>query len=214
MAEAKSTVLRLGAWSALSTTAVGALYVSVGALGVIFRPPGASLLEQVDPYLAILEVLIILSALTLVTMFCAVHRYAKPEQKTFTLVALSFAISFAVLTSSMHFVSLTVARHLNPDAVLADQLSFEHWPTVALSLDLLAWDLFLGLSFLLAARVFSGRTRAFMTACGLLCLLGFLGPASGHLRIQFLAIAGYGFVLPVACALVGLHFRRELSRQS
>ena len=70
------------------------------------------------------------------------------------------------------------------------------------------------LSLVLAARVFSGRTRTFLTASGGLCLAGFLGPVSGHLRLQFLAIAGYGFVLPIACALVGLHFRREISRES
>jgi len=216
MNQLERKVLRLGAWSAFSTAIVGALYVFVGALGVIFRPQGSALLDQVDPYLAVLEILIILSALMLVTMMCAVHCYAKSEQKTITLAALSFTIIFAALTSSLHFISLTVARQVNPkvDGTRVSQLSFEGWPTVAASLDFLAWDLFLGLSFLLASRFFSGRTKAFMTACGLFCLLGFLGPVSGHLRIQFLAIAGYGFILPVACVLVGLHFRREMSRDS
>src|SRR4029077_3638340 len=135
--------------------------------------------------------------------------------KVLTLTALSFAIIFAGLTSSVHFASLAVARHLDPqvDAGLIRQLSFESWPTVALCLDLLAWDLFLGLSFILAARVFSGRPRILMTACGSLCLVGFLGPASGHLKIQFLAIAGYGFVLPVACASAAFHFCEMTQRQ-
>jgi uncharacterized membrane protein len=209
MNQAQPRVRQVGMWSALSTAIVGIIYVSVGALGVLFRPPGGTLLRQVDPYLAILEILIILSALTLVTMMCAVHLCARPEQKAFTLAAISFAIAFATLTSSTHFASLAVARRLDPqaDAGLILQLSFESWPTVALCLDLLAWDLFLGLSFVFAARVFAGRTRILMTACGWLCLAGFLGPASGHLKIQFLAIAGYGFVLPVACASAAFHFR-------
>src|SRR5262249_117366 len=163
------------------------------------------------PYLAILEILIILAALTLVTMVCAVHLCARPEQRVLTLAALSFAIIFATLTSSAHFVSLTIARHLDLqiDAGLMRHLSFESWSSVALGLDLLAWDLFLGLSFVFAARTFSGRTRILMTACGSLCLAGFLGPASGHLKLQFLAIAGYGFVLPIACVSAALHFREH-----
>jgi len=214
--QAERLVRRVGMWSALGTTIVGAVYVSVGVLGILLRPAKENLLQQVDPYLAILEALIIVSALTLVTLMCALHLHAPSGRRILTLTALSFAIIFAVLTSSVHFASLTVARHLDPqaDAGLIRQLSFMSWPTVALCLDLLAWDLFLGLSFVLAARVFSGRTRAFLTACGWLCLAGFLGPVSGHLRLQFLAIAGYGFVLPIACAFVGLHFRREISRES
>lgn len=209
MNQAERSVRQVGMWSALSTAVVGIVYVSVGTLGVLFRPPGGTLLRQVDPYLAILEILIILSALTFVTMMCAAHLCSKPEQRIMTLAALSFAIIFATLTSSVHFASLAVARHLDPrvDAGLIRQLSFDSWPSVALCFDLLAWDLFLGLSFILAARVFSGRTRILMTACGALCLVGFLGPASGHLNFQFLAIAGYGFVLPIACVFAAFHSR-------
>ena len=72
-----------------------------------------------------------------------------------------------------------------------------------MSLDLLAWDFFLGLSLVFAAGVFSGkatlRPRTGLAAAGLLCLAGTLGPASGNLRVQYLGIAGYAFLflLPV-----------------
>ena len=88
MNQAQCSVRQIGMWSALSTAIVGIAYVSVGTLWVLFRPPGGTLLRQVDPYLAILEILIILSALTLVTMMCAVHLCAKPEQRIVTLAAL------------------------------------------------------------------------------------------------------------------------------
>jgi hypothetical protein len=75
-----------------------------------------------------------------------------------------------------------------------------------MSLDLLAWDFFLGLSLLFASSVFTGdgtrRVRVGMILAGSLCMAGTLAPASGHLQIQYLGIAGYAFVLPVASALL------------
>ena len=84
----------------------------------------------------------------------------------------------------------------------------EEWPPLAMSLDLLAWDFFLGLSLVFAALVLDGEAtrpvRVEMTVAGTRCLAGTLGPASGHLHIQYLGIAGYAFVLPVACALLAV----------
>jgi len=83
---------------------------------------------------------------------------------------------------------------------------------------LLAWDFFLGLALVFAARVFRGkasrRVRASMTAAGALCLAGTIGPASGRLHIQYLGIAGYAFVLPLACALLAVFFRQERDAES
>ena len=43
-------------------------FMCVGGVGVVMRPPGLAPLAQVDPYLAILEFLIILSSVALVVM--------------------------------------------------------------------------------------------------------------------------------------------------
>ena len=79
----------------------------VGLIGVVARPPSPGPLRQVDPYLAILEALIILFAVVLVAMMVAVYTFAHPERKTFSLAALAFIICFAVLTCGVHFASLT-----------------------------------------------------------------------------------------------------------
>jgi len=206
---------RIGLWSATSVAAIGVVYVIVGLVGVVAHPPSPHPLNQVDPYLAILEVLIILSAVALIVMMAAVYAYAPPYRKTCALTALAFIVALAVLTCGMHFASLTVGRQIESSALpgLSQQLSFG-WPTLTLGLDLLAWDFFLGLSMLFAAPVFKGdglpkRVRVSMIVTGTLCLAGTLGPASGHLNIQYFGIAGYAFALPLACALLALAFRRS-----
>jgi len=206
---------RVGMWSAMSAATIGAIFVVVGLIGVVARPPSSEPLQQVDPYLAILETLMILFAVLLVVMMAAVYAYAPPERKTFSLAALAFVICFAVTTCGVHFASLTLGRQADPRAfpLLSHQLSTGDWPTLAMSLDLLAWDLFLGLALVFAARVFVGeasrRVRVSITLAGALCLAGTLAPASGHMHIQYLGIAGYAFVLPVTCALLAIFFRQE-----
>jgi len=204
---------RVGLWSAASAATMGLVYVFVGLLGVVARPPGPDPLRLVDPYLAILEILIILSAVALIMMMAAVHACAAPECKTLAMASLSFIISFAVLTCSVHFASLTVGRKIDPTVspLLAHELSFEKWPTMALSLDLLAWDFFLGMGLVCAAPAIqgkgpAGRVRVSMIVSGVLCLVGFFGPVLGRMEIQFLGIAGYAFALPVACFLLAKHF--------
>src|SRR5215471_636806 len=105
---------RVGLWSAASAATMGLVYVFVGLLGAVARPPGPDPLRLVDPYLAILEILIILSAVALIMMMAAVHACAAPECKTLAMASLSFIISFAVLTCSVHFASLTVGRKIDP----------------------------------------------------------------------------------------------------
>ncbi len=72
----------------------------------------------------------------------------------------------------------------------------------------------LGLSLLFAAPVFRGdrlqnTVRIAMYVDGALCLAGTLGPLSGHMWLQFPAIVGYAFVLPVVCVLLAVLFARS-----
>ena len=73
MSERTQTDHRIGMWSATSAATIGGLFIVVGLIGVIARPPGSGPLREVDPYLAILETLMILFAVALVIMMAAVH---------------------------------------------------------------------------------------------------------------------------------------------
>src|SRR5262249_19345400 len=163
---------------------------------------------QVDPFLAILELLIILAAPPMVIMMAAVHTDAPHGAKTNSLAALGFMILLAGMTSSIHFVQLTVVRRIESAGIPPLSLIFfSKWPSMFFALDLLAWDLFLGLSLLLAAPVFQGggrpaAVRAGMMLSGTLCVAGILGPALGDLRFQLLGITGYALVFPVVCLLL------------
>ncbi|HJQ24752.1 MAG TPA: hypothetical protein VKA60_12620 [Blastocatellia bacterium] len=219
MGESTSVVRRIGRVSALAIFLIGILYVITGAIGLIASRDLAQHepFTQIDPFLAILELLIILVAPPMVVMMASVHSYAPRSKKIYSLTALCFMTLFAGMTMSIHFVQLTIARRIESAGIAPlSVIFFSKWPSVLFALDLLAWDLFLGLSLLFAAPVFKGGrlhrwVRNFMTVSGGLCLAGIVGPATGDLRFQILGIIGYAFVFPVVCMLLAILFGRAES---
>jgi hypothetical protein len=194
---------RLGIWSAFGLFLVGIAYLLTLVVGVASAGLTTPIL---GPILAVMEVLTLLSAPLLVIMLTAVHSWAPAEYKVHSLVALAFAVLAAGLTSGVHFVGLTVLRRTGSAAI--------QWPSVSYALELLAWDIFLGLALIFAAPVFQGgglrrAVRLTMASAGYLSLAGTVGPAIGDLRWQRVGILGYGAVLPVAALLLAILFRRE-----
>jgi hypothetical protein len=191
---------RLGFWSATIVVGIGVGYLCALAAG--FARYGLS--EPIaDPVLAVMEVLTLLSAPPLVTLMAAIHDRAAPGLKVYGVAALAFATLCAGITSAVHFAELTAARQLGGGGIV--------WPSRTYAVELLAWDVFLGLALMFAAATFAGRgperrVRRGLLACGALCLAGAAGPAVGHMRLQLVGVLGYGGVLPVVALLLARLF--------
>ena len=106
--------------------------------------------------------------------------------EVWSLTSVVFKSLVAGVTSSLHFVILTLSRQ--PEfaelSELSLMLSFE-WSSVAYALDILAWDVFFALSMLFAAPVFSGSglaksIRVLTITSGLLAFAGLGGIARPH----------------------------------
>jgi hypothetical protein len=197
------TAYRLAFLSSIGLALVGIVYVVVVGLGVA----EAGLHDPiVDPILAIMEVLTLLSAPLIIILMAAIFQFASAKRKVFGGIALSFGAIMAALTSAVHFVALTAGRQ-------TDFTTLE-WPSMLYAVELLAWDVFLGLSLLFAAPVFAGSGRSAavrwsLTATGTLCLIGAIGPIVGNMALQRIGILGYGIGLPVSCAILALLVHRQ-----
>jgi len=193
---------RLGLWSAVVVVLLSVAYGVALAMGLLSL---ASPDEPIgDPLFSILELLIILLAPVLVVTMAAVHAWAAPDQKTFSLVALIFMSLLAGLTCSVHFAILAVGQ--------TRLLSFT-WPSIPYAIDILAWDLLFGLSVLFAAPLFGGdglarSIRALLTTSGVLALGGLVGVPLGDMRLRMIGVVGYAVVFAVAVALLALLFYR------
>jgi hypothetical protein len=195
---------KLGIWSASLYFLLGAVYAITVAVGMsrfgLQQPIRGPILEA-------MELLTLVGAPLLLLVIAAVHASASPSTKAFGSAALGFAIIAVGLTCSVHFVGLTALRQIG-----AVGLS---WPSPLYALELLAWDVFFGLSLLFAAPVLQGpslarTTRLALRVTGSLCLAGTVGPLTGDMRFQFIAVAGYGLLLPATCLLLAKWFQKPL----
>jgi hypothetical protein len=168
----------------------------------------------VDPYLGIAEGLIIAMAPVMVMLMVAVYACAPARAKTKALAALGWMLAAAATTVTVHFVLLTVGRRLNASTFPGyGQVFGFTWPSVFYAIDIVAWDVFVGLSLLFAAPAFRGARDAWarrgLFIAGVLCLVGLVGPAVDDLAWRGLGILGYAVVLPLSCLAIRRAFTRS-----
>jgi hypothetical protein len=201
----------LGKWSCYIVFGLVVAYVPTMAAGFV---AGGGLSAPIgDPYLAVMELLILLMTPPFVIAFAALHAYAPASKKTLSLSALVLVALMAAITICVHFIVFTVGRHASERTLPGFTLLFSWtWPSMIYALDIAAWDFCLGLALLLAAPVFSGgcrrssRVRLGMMISGLLCLAGLMGAVLGNMNVRNIGVVGYAFVLPVVMLLLGRLF--------
>jgi hypothetical protein len=143
-------------WSAWFVGAISVAYAAImvagfGSLGNLTDP-------LPDPYLAVAELLILLMAPVMVVLMAALHACAPVHLRMFSMIAFGWMLVAACLTMTVHVVELVVVRRIDPGAVPGFARLFDFaWPSMLYAVDVVAWDLMLGLSLLFAAFVFTGR---------------------------------------------------------
>ena len=201
----------IGMWSARVLFAFGVAYAvtmvaGFAAMGNLSKP-----LE--DPYLAIMEVLILVMAPILVLLAVVIHACAPEGTKTYSMTAVGWMLLLAGFTMTVHLVQLTVVRRIDPSAIHGFQYLFNwHWPSVLYGVDVVAWDIFFALALLFAAPVFHAAghvaVRNGLLIAGAMCLVGIIGPAVNHIALRQIGIIGYAIVWPIVCVPLSKAFRQ------
>jgi hypothetical protein len=209
------TLGKTAAWVVFSLIVIYAVTTILGFLSL--KDP----LDQIgDPYFTMMEILIFLMSPFMVISMIAVHAYATQNVKAYSFTALVFMIVMAVITSSIHFVVLTVSRQIEAAGFTWAPLFFSFsWPSVAYTADILAWDWFFALSILFAVPVFKGDglervLRYLMITSGVLSLVGLFGVPLAIMNVEYwltvrnIGIVGYALISPIAFLLLGMVFAR------
>jgi hypothetical protein len=202
---------RLGIGSSFGILVVGILYVAVITLWLIIE---ATPREPIgDPYLAVMEVLTMVSALAFLGLVIAVWCFADAARRLPALAALVIGTLAVGLTMTAHFVQLTAIRQLWRAGRLADYRLV--WPSTLFAIEYFVWDILVGLSMVAAGLALAGapaavHARRALLIGGVLCLVGATGPLSGRMFLQNVSVLGYAVVLPVAGALTARVFRAAL----
>jgi hypothetical protein len=200
---ASQGVRMLGYWSARTILILEVAYVVVFILGFASIRDTSKPLP--DPYLAIAEILILVMAPILVCLMLAIHQCAPKHAKPFTQVALGWMFAAATFTTVVHFVQLTVARHIDSASFPGYASIFGwKWPSTFYAIDIVAWDVFFGLALLFAVPAFAHRAEAIWVRRGLIlsgsmCLIGLVGPFANMLGLRTIGIVGYTIVFGLTC---------------
>ncbi len=204
----------LGAWSARAIFFIEVVYVAVFVAGFASIRNTSDPLP--DPYLAIAEILILVIAPIMVCLMLAIHRCAPKQAKPFTEIALGWMMAAAAFTTVVHFVQLTVARHIDPAAFPGYARIFGwRWPSTFYAIDIVAWDVFFGLSLLFAVPAFAHRRDATLVLRGLilsgsLCLIGLVGPFADVIGLRTIGILGYTVVFGLTCLPLSRTFKADI----
>jgi hypothetical protein len=212
------TARRLGIVSATGTVFLSVLYAIPLTAGLLSLPSADAPIG--DPWFPMMETLIILTMPFMLGLMVAVHAWASAETKVFGLIAVIFMGLLTGVTSSVHFVILTVTHRpeFAEQTWLQPILSFR-WLSVVYALDILAWDVFFGLAVLFAAPVFRGSRlarsiRRLMVTSGALALGGLSGVLLDESQLRSIGIVGYAVVFPVAAVLLAVLFFRAASAEA
>lgn len=185
---------------------MGGAYAAALIVGFATRGLSAPI---VDPLLAIMEVLTLIAAPLLLVMMASIHARASRDRRLAGVVAVTLMTLATGITTVVHFVELTALRQLGAAGLV--------WPSAWYASELLAWDVFVGLSLIAASLALDNsdderRVKIGLLACGLVCLAGVVGPIVGSMRLQLVGVFGYGVVLPVVCWRVSNLFRLDRQR--
>ncbi len=200
----------LGIAAAWMTFAVSEIYAIVS--GVAYASQGAAV--ESGPFLSFMALLVVVMGPFLVLSMVAVHAYASPNHKLYSLTALAFMIACVAVTSCINFLLLMVSSQPNLFSESWRALFLPcKWPAPAFVLDNFVWDWFFGISMLLAAPIFGGTTfqaalRLLMILSGALCLAGLVWLAVSPAQAIIVGILGWGAAGPIVFLLLAKLFGR------
>ncbi len=177
-------------------------YVLVLAIGLRALPSAEAAIS--DPWLMLMEVLILVLMPVLMLFVVAIHECADATGKAPGLCGVAFVSATAVITMSVHFILLTVGRASAMSSSPWWQVAFSfEWPSVVYALDILAWDVYFPLGMAFAAFAVDGtptapRLKFWMLVSGAIAFVGLAGVVTSDMMIRDIGILGYTlFLLPV-----------------
>jgi hypothetical protein len=201
---------KLGIVAAWMTFIVTEIYAVVS--GIAYASQGSAV--ESGPFLSMMALLVVVMGPFLVLSMVAVHAYAAPDKKPFSLAALAFMIACVTITSCINFLLLMVSSQPNLFSESWRALFLPcKWPAPAFVLDNFVWDWFFGISMLMAAPIFGGNRlkaalRFVMTMSGILCLAGLVWLAVSPAQAIIIGILGWGAAGPFVFLLLTHMFTR------
>mgnify|MGYP005855817565 CR=1 FL=1 len=223
--------IRLGFWSALSIVATFLVFtvcfVAIPLTSPLFSwtnlPGYLAYVSNYDQFFQNLaRFAMLLFGPLFVLLLSSIHDLAIGEKRILARIGLCFGVIFAALTSTNYFVQLSAVRLsiLRGETQGLEQIVQANPLSAISAINVLGWSLFLGLSSLFVAPVFSeSRLERIIKLSfllnGIFCILGGIGYVLDIVVLVFLTLNfGMGGAVLVAAISLCILFRRMGDRLS
>lgn len=192
-------------WTASAVLLLGVVYIALIAWGILSSDPETGLIR--DQVRMFMEIATVVSALVLLLLSLALKQAYASQQVFFSEISVVFMTILVTLTSVVHFVSVTVSDRIIAETPLLTPLLSLNWPSVLLSIDILAWDMFFGLAFIfmglsLRQQPALSPTRYLMILSGSLSLVGLIALPFDNMDIRYIGIFGYTVMPIISCVFL------------
>lgn len=167
---------------------------------------GGFLITKSAVFLTLWEIMTIVSAPFVFVFLGTILSECSCEKKIFKYTAIISMSGCVFMTTIAHFVNLTITRPLieqGVDVPLYFQIG--QWPSLEMALDYLAWGLFLGFALICTSLTIANKQKLALKSttftCGIMCIIGFLGPVINIVNLWYIAVLGYTLGLIIMCSL-------------
>lgn len=191
-------------WTAYALLALGVMYIGLIVWGIITQDPKTGFIQGNVKIL--MEITTMVSAIILL-LFALSIKSMLGSDNLLAEISVVFMTILVTLTGIVHFVSITISDQLMSTAPLLSPLLSLDWPSLLLSIDILAWDVFFGVAFIflgLSLRQIKALSPAsiMMILSGILSLLGLIALPLNNMNLRFIGIFGYTVMPVISCAIL------------
>ena len=192
-------------WTSYSVLTLGVIYVGLIVWGIITQDPETGFIR--DHVKILMEIVTMISAVVFLFFALSIKNILGTEHNLLSEIGVLLMTIFVHLTSIVHFVSITVSSQIIDVNPLLSSLLSLNWPSLLLSIDILAWDVFFGVAFIFLGLSLRQRkelsvVRIFMILSGLLSLLGLIALPLNNMDLRFVGIFGYTVMPVISCAFL------------
>jgi hypothetical protein len=198
----KTKIHKLAFINTLVLICFALIYLGLIIIGIITSNPSTGYFQDSIKYF--MEVTTMGSSIILLFFTVLIFYSFETESNLCGFLSILFMLMVVILTCSVHFIGITVSTTLISSNKSFESLLSLNWPSALFSLDILAWDLFFGISFIflgisLYKYSYQRITGLLSIVSGLLSILGLIALPMNNMNIRYIGIFGYTIMPLITC---------------
>jgi len=195
-----------------SLITLGIIYVLLITIGIMTQSKETGYIR--DDIRILMEIFTMISAVLLLLFAISIDQVVEQDKRLFSIFSVLMMLGLVILTFFCHFINITIGKNLIKNNEILGYLFSLTWPSLIFAVDILAWDIFFGLSFIALGisimDIFAKKIIAItMIIAGILSLVGLISLPLNNMNLRYIGVFGYT-VMPL---ITSIFYNLELNKE-